>query len=56
MPSVPERTEGFLFGSFGVRAMVKQSQDIGRYKPGDIEQKWQHRWERDGLYLSLIHI
>ena len=41
-----------MFGSFGVRAMVKQAQVIGRYKPGDIEQKWQRRWERDDLYRT----
>ncbi len=28
---------------------------IDRYKPGDIEKKWQRKWEADGLYDTDLH-
>ena len=25
---------------------------VGRYAPTDVEPRWQHRWEQDGLYVA----
>ena len=29
---------------------------IGRYEPGEIERRWQQRWEQDGLYRTPDHV
>ena len=30
--------------------------DLGRYIPSDIEQKWQLKWESDGIYNAEDHV
>ena len=30
--------------------------DFGRYEPGEIERRWQQRWEADGLYRTPDHV